>query len=105
MKRDGAYVRVRDAGTTRDYGRQRPTAIPNGLVEGHPCVGTFCAACDELFEVGDRVALIALGPGDDEEARARALAGLSYSSATAIVHAACGNAVMPDEEPGDDPTR
>ena len=55
----------------------------------HPILDTQCPACDRVFTAGDYVTLVPLGPGADEEARAKARAGRPYNSAAACVHWAC----------------
>jgi hypothetical protein len=48
-----------------------------------------CQACNVPFQAGDWVTLIALGPGDDPEARAKARAGRPYNAVALPVHWAC----------------
>lgn len=48
-----------------------------------------CEACRQRLKVGDFVTLIALGPGIDEEERAKARAGRPYNGVAAVVHWAC----------------
>lgn len=48
-----------------------------------------CPACRQPFAAGEFVTLIALGPGDDPEARARARAGRAYNALGIPVHWAC----------------
>lgn len=54
-----------------------------------PMVGTGCPACDKVFAVGDRVVLVAIGPGDDPDAQAAAKAGRPYNAVAVPVHASC----------------
>jgi len=60
------------------------------LEASHPLVGTECPACKVAFIPGDRVTLVALGPGDDIEEQAKASAGRAYIAVAAPIHAACG---------------
>lgn len=48
-----------------------------------------CAACGLAFKAGDYTTLVALGPGDDEEARERCRAGRPYNAVAVQVHYAC----------------
>lgn len=48
-----------------------------------------CAACDENFVEGDYTALIALGPGNDEEERKKRDEGKPYNAVGAQVHWDC----------------
>ena len=60
------------------------------LAADHLLVGTdSCPACHRSFRPGDYVTLIALGPGDDDEARALARAGKPYNAVALPVHWAC----------------
>jgi hypothetical protein len=59
------------------------------LAEDHWLVGGPCSACQASFKVGDYCTLIALGPGDDPEARARAAAGRPYNAVALPVHWEC----------------
>lgn len=48
-----------------------------------------CRACHKAIEAGDYFTLIPLGPGDNEEERARMAAGLVYTAVCASVHWGC----------------
>jgi hypothetical protein len=48
-----------------------------------------CSACGELFQAGEHCTLVALGPGSDPEARARAAAGRAYNAVAVPVHWEC----------------
>jgi hypothetical protein len=48
-----------------------------------------CPACQKDFAEGDYTTLIALGPGDDEEARQRAREARPYNAVGIEVHYAC----------------
>lgn len=62
---------------------------------GHPSIGHTCPACGKAFAEGDYTTLIALGPGDDPEAQARARDGRPYNAVAAEVHYACGTGEQP----------
>jgi hypothetical protein len=55
----------------------------------HPSVGASCKACGQPFKEGDFTTLVTLGPGDDPEARERALSGRPYNAVAVEVHYAC----------------
>lgn len=59
--------------------------------EEHPFIkaGELCRACLTPIKVGDAVTLIPLGPGKDEEERARMMIGLVYTAKCALVHWDC----------------
>lgn len=57
--------------------------------EDHPSVGEPCPACHSPFVAGDFTALVALGPGNDPDARERAVAGRSHNAVAVEVHWAC----------------
>jgi len=48
-----------------------------------------CYACKKPFSAGDYTVLIALGPGDDEEARDKARNGRAYNAVGIEIHYAC----------------
>lgn len=48
-----------------------------------------CPACKMGFKAGEHVTLIALGPGEDPEGRAKARAGQAYNAVAIPVHWAC----------------
>lgn len=54
-------------------------------------VGIVCPACHKEFVSGDRSVLIALGPGDDPDAREAAKAGRPYNAVAVEVHAECAD--------------
>lgn len=62
-----------------------PLAGDHSLVRN----GKPCPACDQPFKAGEYCTLIALGPGDDPEARARAAAGRPYNAVAVPVHWEC----------------
>lgn len=55
----------------------------------HPTVGKECPACNVSFKEGDYTTLVSLGPGDDEDAQARAREGRPYNAVALEVHWAC----------------
>lgn len=48
-----------------------------------------CPACHRPFKVGEYTTVLALGPGDDPEARERARQGRAYNAAAIEIHWAC----------------
>lgn len=52
-------------------------------------MGEGCRACNQPFKAGDYVTLVALGPGDDPDARQRAREGRPYNAVALPVHWAC----------------
>lgn len=69
------------------------------LAPEHPLVtdSTKCPACEFGFDAGNYVTLIALGPGDDPEERARARYGRSYNAVSVPVHWACATGRFDDD--------
>lgn len=61
------------------------------LTEDHPMVTDHapCHGCGRPFLAGEYVTLIALGPGDDDDARKAARDGRPYSAAAIPVHWTC----------------
>ena len=57
----------------------------------HPTIGKECPACKKPFKEGDFTTLIALGPGDDEEARERMLAERPYNAVAIEIHYDCAD--------------
>lgn len=55
----------------------------------HPGIGVPCPACKQPFGEGDYTTLVTLGPGNDPEARRKALAGHAYNAVAIEVHYAC----------------
>lgn len=58
-------------------------------VADHPSIGRECPACGVPFRAGDYTTLVALGPGDDEEAQARCREGRPYNAVAQEVHWQC----------------
>lgn len=52
-------------------------------------IRTVCHACNTLFSEGDYTTLIALGPGDNEEARKKRDEGRPYNAVALEVHWDC----------------
>ena len=70
----------------------------NALSEGHPLIGTNCYACGKGFAVGNVIALVALGPGDDGDEQRLWHAG-RYACAIAIpLHDACAGTPVEEIE-------
>ena len=61
----------------------------------HPSVGKECPACGKPFVEGDFTTLVALGPGDDEEAQQKAREGRPYNAVASEIHWACAAGEMP----------
>lgn len=61
----------------------------NPLLPDHPLVGEVCPACNQAFQAGDVVTLIAIGPGDDPENQQKARDGKPYSAVALPAHWAC----------------
>lgn len=57
--------------------------------EGDRTIGEPCAVCKQAITAGQFITLIALGPGDDPEARERARQGRPYNAIGALAHYAC----------------
>jgi len=57
----------------------------------HPSIGKACPACKKPFVENDYTTLIALGPGDNAEAREKAKAGRAYNAVAAEVHYDCAD--------------
>ncbi len=55
----------------------------------HPSIGELCQACKKQFKEGDYTTLVVLGPGDNEEARKRCLAGDAYNAVALEIHYEC----------------
>lgn len=55
----------------------------------HPSIGQPCPACWHPFKPGDYVTLVAIGPGDDKEARRACREGRVYNALAVSAHYAC----------------
>ena len=62
-----------------------------------PSVGTDCLACHKPFQEGDYTTLVALGPGEDQEAQDKAKIGRVYNAVAVEVHYACATGERTDE--------
>lgn len=71
-------------------GKERDGIRPfTPLGDDHPVVGEVCAACMTAFLPGDVTCIVAIGPGDDEEAREKCKYGRPYNALGYIVHTEC----------------
>lgn len=61
-----------------------------------PSIGKPCPACQRPFVAGDFTALVPLGPGEDEENRAKAAEGRPYTAVAVEVHYACHTGEEPE---------
>jgi len=61
------------------------------LPKGDRLLSLVCPACHQKFQLGDVPALVAIGPGLDPEARARAREGRPYNAVAVPVHWACAS--------------
>ncbi len=59
------------------------------LLTEHPLVGDKCPACHRLFQAGDWVTLIPLGPGSNPESQRKCREGQAYNAVAAPVHWSC----------------
>ena len=59
----------------------------------HPSINELCPACKKPFKEGDYTTLIALGPGDDPEARQKAQTGKPYNAIAVEVHYDCSGGI------------
>ena len=85
------YVRARK-------GKELSDRDPFGpKTDDHPTVGMLCLACARELQSGDYTVLIPLGPGDDEEAREKALEGRWHNAAAVEIHALCAGVEIPVE--------
>ena len=69
--------------STGEHGRFGP------LEDGDPNVGRVCPGCREALQVGDRPALVVIGPGADPEERQRARDGRAYNAVAIVAHEEC----------------
>lgn len=61
------------------------------LKDDHPAVGKFCTACQQVFQVGDVLTLIALGPGGDEKQRRLRDEHKDYEAVAITIHWECSS--------------
>lgn len=88
------FVRHRLGDTPNDLRKFAP------LNDGHPALGGHCQACGRRFCFGDITALVALGPGDDDEERDKAKAGCWFNAVAILLHWSCASGRRDDEEWG-----
>ena len=62
----------------------------------HVSVGDLCPVCGKEFQIGEYTCLIVLGPGDDPEARSRALHFLFYTAHAVEAHVLCTGRMEPE---------
>lgn len=55
----------------------------------HPSIGDICKACNMPFKEGDFTTLVALGPGNNPEAKEKRDAGKHYNAVAIEVHWDC----------------
>lgn len=65
------------------------TIAPQKVRAFNATPGRTCPACHKPFAEGDRTTLVALGPGDSEEAREACREGRAYNAVAIEVHWAC----------------
>lgn len=68
------------------------------MAAGHPGYAEPCLACGSQLGNGEPLQLVVLGPGDDDEARAKHHAGRSYSAVAWTFHAACLGTSLPADD-------
>jgi len=94
---DGFLIPLRQQGT--------PAGVmgPKSLSADHFMVGLPCPACLEPLAEGEPIALVPIGPGEDEDDRAKARAGGWHSGSSVATHWACatGEAVAVEPEEGE----
>jgi len=68
----------------------------------HPSIGVFCPGCQQPFKAGDYTTLVAIGPGDDPDARRHARKGRAFNAIAVEAHWDCvtGGADPKDIAPG-----
>lgn len=59
------------------------------MTPDHPSVGQTCPGCGQPITAGEYTTLVAIGPGDDQEARERKRAGRFYNAVCVIAHWSC----------------
>lgn len=90
-----AQEQITEATAARDEYAARAAAAPPAptrqgpLAIDHPLVNQLCPACLKLIRAGAFVALVTIGPGEDTEERARAVAGRPYNAVAVAAHWAC----------------
>ena len=59
------------------------------LPKDHHLIGDTCHACNQTFKEGEITTLVALGPGDDPEARRLCREGNTYNAIAIPIHWSC----------------
>lgn len=62
--------------------------VQHGPLEARD-IGAICPACEQPIQGGDAVSILMLGPGNDPDRRAKALAKVPYDIVCVEVHWAC----------------
>lgn len=75
----------KEIAATRVTRKMGPLALDHPLVQD----GDTCTGCKRMFEAGQYVALVTIGPGDDKEARYQARSGKAYNAVAVPVHWSC----------------
>lgn len=52
-------------------------------------IGEVCPGCQQAFQVGDVVTLVAIGPGADRQSQEKARTGQTYNAVAVPCHWAC----------------
>lgn len=58
------------------------------LTETHPGVGEVCQKCGRTLKVGDRPALVEVGPASEKD-QDKASRGVAYTATALLVHESC----------------
>lgn len=59
------------------------------LAEGDSPLGNICPGCQQALEIGDKPAMVAIGPGLDPDARKAAREGRGYQGVAVVCHEEC----------------
>lgn len=70
-------------------GEDRVVRVAPSLPPDHPATSSPCIACGEDLGTVEPIALLALGPGSDQQARDRYAGDRWGTFAAVILHAAC----------------
>lgn len=70
------------------------------LVESHPGVGEVCQQCGRTLKVGDRPALIEVGPATQTD-QDKASRGVAYTASALMVHESCAYPEITTQQEGD----
>lgn len=55
----------------------------------------LCPGCNRPFKAGDLVALVVIGPGDDQEEQMKCRSSRPYNAVAVAVHTACATGELP----------